>query len=173
MGITVVVSHPLTEIPEEPIFGHSAANGYNSFFIPEGIMMDIFFTDPTDIPLPPNEVRIRSLRARVWPDGRRVRVDLEITPFLKRPNGEILISDAQGNELANISIIETMDPKMEFTLHLRGSDHQGPYRVDAMSFYNEETEQPADSEAPPEPSKQIVVDRAETAFDISEPEKGE
>jgi hypothetical protein len=135
--------------------------------------MDIFFSDPTDIPLPPGEVRIRSLSAKAWPDGRRVRVDLEITPFLKRPNGEIRITDAQGNEVANISIIETMNPKMEFTLHLRGSNHQGPYRVDALIFYNEEAEQPADSEAPPEPPKQIVVDQAETAFDIFEPEKGE
>lgn len=135
--------------------------------------MDIFFSDPTDIPLPPGEVRIRSLSARAWPDGRRVRVDLEITPFLKRPNGEILVSDAQGNELANISIIETMNPKMEFTLHLRGSGHLGPYHVDATIFYNEEAGHPADSEAPPEPPKQIVVDRAETDFDISEPEKGE
>ena len=127
--------------------------------------MDIFFSDPTDIPLPPNEVRIRSFSAKAWPDGKRVRVTLELTPFLKRPNGEILIADVQGKEVANISIIETMDPKMEFTLHLRGSDHQGPYRVSTTIFYLEEKEE-ADSEAPAETRNQIIIDRAETEFNI-------
>jgi hypothetical protein len=130
--------------------------------------MDIFFSDPTDIPLPPKEVRIRSFSAKAWPDGVRVRVTLELTPFLKRPNGEILITDAQGTEVANISIIETMDPKMEFTLYLRGKGHQGPYHVGATIFYNEEAERPADSEAPSEPRNQITVDRADTVFDIIE-----
>ena len=45
--------------------------------------MDIFFQDPTDIPLPPEEVRIRELTAEPWPDGRRVRVYVELTPGFK------------------------------------------------------------------------------------------
>lgn len=81
--------------------------------------MDIFFSDPTAIPLPPDEVRVKELRAEPWPDKRRVRVYLEITPFQQRPNGNITITDAAGEEVASVSFIETIDPKMEFTIHLR------------------------------------------------------
>jgi hypothetical protein len=43
--------------------------------------MDIFFHDPTDIPLPPAEVRIRQFKGEPWPDGRRVKLTLELTLF--------------------------------------------------------------------------------------------
>jgi hypothetical protein len=100
--------------------------------------MDIFFTDPTDIPLPPDEVRIRQLEASPWSDGRRISVTLHITPFQKPPSGEISITNALGDELANISIIETVDPKMEFTLHLRGGEVVNPLNVHASLFYPQE-----------------------------------
>ena len=43
------------------------------------------------------EVRIIELRAEPWPeDGRRVRIHLEVTPFLERPNLEVPITDASS-----------------------------------------------------------------------------
>ncbi|MEN8172069.1 MAG: hypothetical protein ABFS03_04235, partial [Chloroflexota bacterium] len=62
--------------------------------------MDIFFTDPNDIPLPPDEVHIRKLSAEPWPDKKRVHVNLEISPFQKRPSGEIILTDSDGEEAA-------------------------------------------------------------------------
>ena len=44
--------------------------------------MDIFFADPDDIPLPPEEVKIRQLEARPYPEGQRVAVRFEITPMV-------------------------------------------------------------------------------------------
>jgi hypothetical protein len=136
--------------------------------------MDIFFQDPTDIPLPPGEVRIRQFRAEPWPDGRRVRVTLELTPFLQRPNGEIRITDLQGAEAASISIIETMEPKMEFTMHLRGAELQGPYTATAHIFYLEEPDETGENqpqgesqEADPPSRQQIIVDRSEITFDVA------
>jgi hypothetical protein len=140
--------------------------------------MDIFFQDPADIPLPPGEVRIRQFRAEPWPDGRRVRVTLELTPFLKRPNSEIKITDEQGEEAASISIIETMEPKMEFTMHLRGADVHGAYTVSAQVFYLEDAEEPGENKMEEERQEgdqpqrnQIVVDQREITFEVTRDDK--
>jgi hypothetical protein len=138
--------------------------------------MNIYFHDPEDIPLPPEEVRIRELRADPWPDGRRVRIDLEVTPFQKRPSGEISILDDQGEEMASISIIETGDPKMEFTIHLRSPRPGAEYTVSSKVYYAE-AEEEEDEEAAnrsgekpllPLPTKIRVVDQAQTTFRIEE-----
>ena len=135
--------------------------------------MDIFFTDPTDIPRPPEEVRIRQFRAEPWPDKQRVHIYLEVTPFLKRPNGEIEIHDADGNEVVSLSIIESIVPKMDLTVHVRGPEPAGTYTASAIVYYYEADENlpPTESEAsepalPSLPSKIKVVDRAETTFVI-------
>ncbi|MEJ2709419.1 MAG: hypothetical protein P8074_17545 [Anaerolineales bacterium] len=139
--------------------------------------MDIFFQDPTEVPLPPEEVRIREFHAEAWPDGRRVRVYLEVDPFQKRPNADILITDEQDRKLASASIIESMDRKMEITMHLRGEVTSGEHHATAVLFYSQMAgedaaqDQPdspqAEREQPPEPKIQ-VVDRAETQFSIIE-----
>ena len=132
--------------------------------------MEIFFQDPSDIPLPPDEVRIREFNAQPWPDGRRVRVTLRITPFQKKPNGEIRINHESGEEVANISIIETIDPNMELTLHLRQPETWGEYTAYAILYYSETEEaeeKPENGEAlVPQTVKNIIVDQAETGFSI-------
>ena len=135
--------------------------------------MDIFFQDPSDIPLPPEEVRIRQFRAEPWPDNRRVRVYLEITTVQKRPNGEIKITDAPGTEVANLSIIETIDPKMDFTVHLRADVIGGQYTASAtVYYYEQEPPNPEGENGEPEnqpaplPTKIKVVDEAQTTFEI-------
>jgi hypothetical protein len=120
--------------------------------------MNIFFQDPNDIPLPPEQVRIRSFRVEPRPDGRRVRIFLELTPFLKQPDGEIIVKDSQGVEVASLNFIETIVPKMEFTLHLRLAKPEGRFTASATIFYRGE---PEEGKAEPK-----VVDRAETFFQI-------
>jgi hypothetical protein len=131
--------------------------------------MDIFFQDPDEIPLPPDEVRIKELRAEPWPDNRRVRVYLEVTPFQARPSGEIILLDAQNNEVSSISIIETIDPKMEFTLHIRGSDTYGDYTLNAILFYLDELDESDEpEESPPVQPKREVIDHAQVKFVIGD-----
>lgn len=125
--------------------------------------MDIFFQDPDAIPLPPDEVRIKTLRAEPWSDNRRVRVFLEITAFQKRPSGEVIILDTNGDVAASISIIETIMPSMEFTLHLRGMIVPGEYRLVAEIFYLSEPEKP---DIPIEDRQKIVVDQSTIIFSI-------
>ncbi len=125
--------------------------------------MNIYFQDPNDVPLPPEQVRIRSFKAEPRPDGRRVRLFLELTPFLKQPDGEIIVKDAQGDEVGSLSFIETMMPKMEFTLHLRGVQTEGKFTASATIFYREEPQEVKEEYSQPDAK---VVDRAETFFQI-------
>lgn len=135
--------------------------------------MDIFFRDSNEIPLPPEDVRILHLQADPWSDGRRVRVLIEITPFQKRPSGELSVIDDQGNEVANLTFIETIDPKMELTLHLRFPKPQGRFSVNAKLFYNQ-TDLENESEVIPQIDPGVstfsnetkIVDQAETIFEI-------
>jgi hypothetical protein len=133
--------------------------------------MDIFLQDPSDIPLPPEEVRIRKFQAEPWPDQRRVRVALEVTPFQKRPNGEIKIFDPDGEEAALLTIVETVVARMEFTVHLRGPSNPGEYTAKATVYYTEQEEQSeggklGEKEVLPLPTGITVVDQAETRFEI-------
>jgi hypothetical protein len=120
--------------------------------------MDIFFQDPTEIPLPPMEVRILELHAEMWEDGRRVQVFLEITPFQKRPHGEVSITNATGDELAFISIVEALTRKLEFTMHLRGAHLIGPFTLNARLYYYPEDET-SDEEGTPQLPAPIEVDQ--------------
>lgn len=130
--------------------------------------MDIFFTDPTEIPLPPADVRIRELRAEPYPDGRRLRVTLEVDPFQKRPSAQVVIYDAAGEEMAETSIVESMTRKMEFTMHLRRASPGEAYRLEALLYYAE-MEQPDSAEAPVKPIERNVVDQAACSFRLETP----
>ncbi len=133
--------------------------------------MDIFFQDPADVPLPQEEVRIRELSAEPWPDRRRVRVTVELTPFQTRPNGEINITNEDDEEVASVSFIETIDPKMQFTMHLRTPEIPGEYSVNAFIFYpipknGQELGENQDQEPLPLPRDILVVDQSITKFTI-------
>ncbi len=93
---------------------------------------------PPEDGLPPQDVRIQSLRAEPWPeDPRRVRVHLDVTPFLQRPNIEVSIANESGAEVANITIIESIDSRMVFTMHIRGDSLNGAYTLSASLSYEE------------------------------------
>ncbi len=96
--------------------------------------MDFFFPEDNLNRLTPEETHITSLTAEPYPDGQRVRVNIEITPFQKRPHIEIAITDAAGEEVSTASIVEPMGWKLEFTMHLRGAK-AGPFKLEARLFY--------------------------------------
>ena len=93
---------------------------------------------PPEDGLPPQQVRILELRAEPWSeDGRRVRIHLEVTPFLERPNIEVEIANVKGDAVSSISIIETIDARMAFTMHLRGNPLDGKFTLSASLSYPE------------------------------------
>ena len=134
--------------------------------------MDINFHDPNDIPLPPEEVRINELRAEPFPDQRRVRIFIEITPFQQKPNLEIKIRTESGREAASLSIIEAIDYKMEFTVHLKSDSPSGEYIASLDIYYFEQEQSTQDAELKTEgeihqlPELIKPVDQRQEAFTI-------
>lgn len=128
--------------------------------------MEIFFHDPEDVPLPPDEVHIREFKASPYPDGRRISVYLETCPFQKRPSGEVVVVNPEGKNVASVSIIETIDPKMEMTLHIRAPHVSGIHTARALLFYEElpsEDEMEQMTYVRPE---RTIVDEADFQFEM-------
>lgn len=72
---------------------------------------------------------------------------------------------ADNHEVASISIIETINPKMAFTLHLRGAEAKPMYTVLATIYYEEHLSEPDQQVTIPANSTGWrVVDHAETTF---------
>jgi hypothetical protein len=96
--------------------------------------MDFFFPQDNLQQATPEETHITSLTVAPYPDGERVHVDIEMTPFQIRPYLEVTLSDANGDEVATASIVEPMTWKLEFTMHLRGAN-ANPFKLAATLFY--------------------------------------
>lgn len=104
-------------------------------------MNSLFFFDSQESPVPPDRMAITKLTANPYPDGSRVRMELKVTPFLERPNLEIYARKVDGPIVAEMSVIETMTPDLEFTLHIRGVDSlEGDYILHAELYYEERTQ---------------------------------
>ena len=96
--------------------------------------MDFFLPEDHLQRAVPEETRITSLTAAPYPDGYRLHVNIEITPFQQRPHLEVVLNDANNEEIASSSIIEPLGWKIEFTMHIRG-ELNNPYTLEARLFY--------------------------------------
>jgi hypothetical protein len=96
--------------------------------------MDFFFPEDNLNRMTPEETRITTLSAQPYPDGYRLHVNIEMTPFQKRPHLEVVLVDAEDNEVASTTIVEPMSWKIEFTMHIRG-ELKNPYTLAAKLFY--------------------------------------
>ena len=126
-----------------------------------------FFPDLDEVNndrMPPEKTRILDLSVEPYPDAKRVRVNLEMTPFLVRPHLDLVILDPSGAESAVVSIIEPMRWKQEFTVHLRTERQAGKYKILMRLFYP-----PADKEDPKLFRLDIPVESTDTrelAFEL-------
>lgn len=125
--------------------------------------MDIFFQDPNIVRVPPEEVRLLELVVTPLPNSGRVKIFLELTPFKKRPNVNVSITDKSGKEVSHTSILETMLPKMEFTMHIRQPKQGGEYRVETYVYYQHLPEPSETSGESPLPDP-MIVDRRKATF---------
>lgn len=96
--------------------------------------MDFFFPEDHLDRATPEETRITSLSAEPYPDGYRLHVNIEMTPFQKRPHLEVTLKDSAGDEVASASVVEPLTWKIEFTMHIRG-ELLNPYTLEAKLFY--------------------------------------
>jgi hypothetical protein len=98
--------------------------------------MDFFLPEDNLTRAVPEETRISALSAQPYPDGHRLRVNIEVTPFQKRPTIEVILHDSNGDEVASTNIVEPMSWKLEFTMHIRG-ELNNPYALSARLYYPE------------------------------------
>jgi len=127
--------------------------------------MNIFLQDPNEIRLPPDQVRLTKVQATPLPDDRRVKVHLELTPFMKRPNIEVTILSSAGKEVGHTSILEIMQHELELIIHLRQVEPGEQLTMQITVYYQK---LPEPSEAPlevplPEP---MIVDTNKTIFSL-------
>lgn len=99
--------------------------------------MFIQIEDPSDLPRPPEEVQIRAIEIDPYPDGQRLRVLVELTPFLEPPDLSVRVLDADGVEVADLSIIGAHQKSLGLTIHLRGAVTEDPYTIEASIQYEE------------------------------------
>jgi hypothetical protein len=135
------------------------------------LMTDLFFSNIDEAPVPPAEVRIRELSATPRPDRARIDVSFALTPFQRRPNLELLIADSAGREAAALSVVEAIDPQMDFTMHLRQADTAGHYTLEMLVFYADVEAQAAANGGQPSAGEILskarqVVDRRMIEFDV-------
>ena len=97
--------------------------------------MEKSFPIPDQAPLPPDQVRVVALSAAPWPDGRRVRLGVALTPFQQRPNLHLRILDERGREVAAMIVPQLLQTQIELTLHLRQPDTAGQYTAAAYLAY--------------------------------------
>lgn len=94
-----------------------------------------FFDDPADRPRNREDVRFNQLGLYMHPDGRRLAVGFDITPFVERPSILVNITNAAGEEAASLTIIETLQPSFSVTLHLRDQQPTDIYEVEVVLYY--------------------------------------
>ena len=97
-----------------------------------------FILQNNDNLLPRDEVHIESVKASPYPDGRRIHVEVTVTPFRERPNLEIAILNAQEKVVSTASAIAIMSFRLALTMHLRGvTDATGNYTVRVHLYYED------------------------------------
>ncbi|MEO0564097.1 MAG: hypothetical protein AAF125_18475 [Chloroflexota bacterium] len=103
--------------------------------------MDIqFFNGSNHEPQPRENIKIESVNVTPYPDGQRLHIQVDVTPFRERPNLMLVIHNENDDIVSELNIIETMHFNMEFTMHLRGIDEpEGAYSLTAELFYETRT----------------------------------
>src|SRR5690242_14843718 len=111
--------------------------------------MDLnFFADPGLAPRPRSEIRMEAFRLAPYPDGRRVRVEIELTPFAPgdRPNLEITAAKIDGTQVGSTTIIESVQRIFGLTMHLREPEPSGKYIFQAELYYGDDAPQDSATE---------------------------
>jgi hypothetical protein len=97
-----------------------------------------FVTDPDQVPKSREDIRIVGLVLEPYPDGRRVRVAVRLTPFAPadRPNLDIRAFNADNTEVSSLSIIEMVQHALAVTVHLRERSVGGQFTFRADLYYD-------------------------------------
>jgi hypothetical protein len=82
----------------------------------------MFFEDEDEAPRLPEEVEIVEVQVRPLPDGRRVAVQVTLTPFAEYPSFDVTILRPDGTEERTLSVVSAMERTTVLTMHLSRPD---------------------------------------------------
>ena len=78
----------------------------------------LFFEDEDEAPRLPHEVEITEVQVRPLPDGRRVVIQVALTPFIESPSFDVTILRPDGTAERTLSVVSAMDRMNTLTMHL-------------------------------------------------------
>ena len=99
--------------------------------------MDIFFSDPDEIPLPPDEIRFRNIQVYPIDDSNKIKIFIEIDPFRKKPNIDLVVFNNRREIATSVNIIESIQRKMEIIAHLKRNTADIEFNLEATLYYSE------------------------------------
>lgn len=94
-----------------------------------------FFDNRDDAPKNRDDVRILRARTEMAPEGRRVAVDMELTPFIERPTIEIRLVNDRGESAGLTNIIESLDRIIRVVMHMRDKTPAEQYQAQIRIYY--------------------------------------
>lgn len=112
------------------------------------------YEDPEDVPvpLPRGEMHFADVQVKPYADGRRVKLLLKFPLFEERPSVDAWVTNAEGQEIGSLSLIEALEQEFDFTLHLRGPEPRGAHTLHLVLYYLVDDDRPDE--------KQLIEQRA-------------
>jgi hypothetical protein len=107
-------------------------SGYNG-------RMEFFPANPDVERLAPGDTHLLDLRAEPYPDGKRLQIHLELTPFQQRPYLDLTLTDSTREVIAPTAVVEPVAYKFDHTLQIRKpfATRNAPYKPAViLSFSN-------------------------------------
>lgn len=101
-----------------------------------------FYDDSANVPKPRHLIKVERLEAAPYPDQTRLRVSLETSPFTPadRPNVTLTAFGPEGEALSSLTVIETLQSKIDLTLHLKQLNPEaGEYTLRADLYFEDDT----------------------------------
>lgn len=98
-------------------------------------MNQIQFTNSNDIPQPPSDIELEEISAELYPDHKRLRVRIRLTPFQKKPSAEVIVKDQEGHLVKTAHLVQVLEPVSEITIHLPSQIPAGSYQLFVRAFY--------------------------------------
>jgi hypothetical protein len=94
----------------------------------------LFFEDADEAPRLPHQVEITEVQVRPLPDGRRIVVQVALTPFIESPSFDVTLLRPDGTAERTLSVVSTMDRMNTLTMHLSRPEQLPEYvaRVELM-----------------------------------------
>jgi hypothetical protein len=84
----------------------------------KGLPDILFFEQEDEAPRLPHEVEITEVQVRPLPDGRRVVIQVALTPFIESPSFDVTLLRPDGTAERTLSVVSTMDRMNTLTMHL-------------------------------------------------------